>query len=198
MSKIPISVIILTYNEEKNIEDCIKSVSDLAEDIFIVDSYSKDKTLEIAKKYTDKIYQHPFDDYSKQRNWALKNLPIKTEWILNIDADHRVTKELKQELVKIFSSKIEEDTNGFLISRKTIFIGKWVKHGSHYPVYHAILFRKGYACCENRLYDQHFIIEGKVEILKESIIDIITDSLANFIDRHNKWATFEAIEQLDK
>ena len=75
--QLPLTVIILTFNEEKNIESCLESVYDWAKEIFIVDSFSTDKTLEIAKKYTDKIYQHPFEDYSKQRNWALNNLLIK-------------------------------------------------------------------------------------------------------------------------
>mgnify|MGYP000520397153 CR=1 FL=1 len=194
--KLPISVIILTYNEEKNIEECLKSVYGFCEEIFIVDSYSTDRTLEIAKKYTDKIYQHEFEDYSSQRNWALNNLPIKTEWILNLDADHRVTKELIDELKKIFSRKIDDDVKGFLISRRTIFMGKWIKHGLHYPVYHAILFRKGFGRCEKRLYDQHFVVNGKLKKLKGDIIDIVADSIDKFISKHIKWAYLEAKEQI--
>jgi len=195
-NNLPISVIILTYNEEKNIEDCLKSVYGWVEEIFIVDSYSTDKTLEIARKYTDKIYQHPFENYSKQRNWALENLPVKTEWILNLDSDHRVTYELSNELKDIFSKQISNKINGFMISRKTIFMGKWIKYGGHYPVYHNVLFRKGKGFCENRLYDQHFVVEGTTLKLKGDIIDIISDSLDKFCFRHLKWATLEAIEQL--
>jgi len=194
--KLPISVIILTYNEEKKIEECLKSVYGLVEEIFIVDSYSTDKTLEIARKYTDKIYQHPFENYSSQRNWALENLPIKTEWLLNLDADHRVTLELVKELKEIFSKPIENNINGFLISRRTIFMGRWIKHGGHYPVYHAILFRKGFGKCEQRLYDQHFVVMGQLKKLKGDVIDVITDSIDKFTIRHIKWASFEAIEQL--
>src|SRR3990167_9149717 len=131
--QLPLTVIILTFNEEKNFESCLESVYDWAKEIFIVDSFSTDKTLEIAKKYTDKIYQHPFEDYSKQRNWALNNLLIKTEWVFNLDADIRVSEELQKELVKIFSNNEEKNYNGFLITRKTIFLGRWIKHGGHYP-----------------------------------------------------------------
>ena len=195
---LPISVIILTYNEEKNIEECLKSVHGFFDEIFIVDSYSTDNTIEICKKYTDKIYQREFEDYSSQRNWGFNNLPIKTEWILNLDADHRVTKELLDELYKIYSHKIEEDIKGFLISRRTIFMGKWIRYGAHYPVYHAVLFKKGFGKCEKRLYDQHFIIEGKVKKLKGDIIDIVSDSIDKFIFKHIKWAELEAQEQLLK
>ena len=106
---LPISVIILTYNEELNIEECLKSVSDFAQDIFIVDSFSTDKTLAIAKRYTNNAIQHPFKTQAKQFNWALDNLEISTDWIMRLDADERVTPELKGELAKklnIFESNI--------------------------------------------------------------------------------------------
>jgi len=196
MKKLPISVIILTYNEELNIEDCLKSVYGWVEDIFIVDSFSTDRTLEIARKYTDKIYQHPFENYAKQRNWAIQNLPIKTDWILNLDADHRVEENLRDELIDLFSNPINESIKGFLITRKTIFMGRWIRYGGHYPVYHAVLFRKNFGKCEERLYDQHFLVKGDLIKLRGAIVDIISDSLTKFVERHNKWATLEAIEQL--
>ncbi len=194
--KIPASVIILTFNEEKNIEACLQSVADLVEDIYIVDSYSSDATLSIAKKYTAHIFQHPFENYSLQRNWAFQNLPIQTGWILNLDADHRITPQLAGELRAVFSKPIPDYLNGFMASRRTIFMNKWIKNGGHYPVYHAILFRKGFGCCEDRIYDQHFVINGVTHTLKGDIIDIITDSLTNFTSRHNKWATLEAEEAM--
>lgn len=194
--KLPITAIVLTFNEEKNIFECLESVKDLCAEIIIVDSGSSDRTLEIVKQYTDKIYSHPFDNYSRQRNWALENIPIKNDWILNLDADHRITPELKEELSTLFSKGIPSDVNGFLISRRTIFMGKWIKHGGHYPTYHANFFRKGFGKCEEKLYDQHYLVSGKQLKLKGDIIDIITDSLTNFTIRHNKWSTLEAEYQL--
>ena len=194
--KLPISAIVLTYNEEKKIDACLKSLSNFAEDIFVVDSFSSDRTTEIVRQYTDKIFQHEFEDYGKQRNWALKNLPIKTEWILNLDADHRITHGLTQELENIFSSNEQIKYNGFLISRKTIFLGKWMKHGGHYPVYHAVLFKKRCGVCEETLYDQHFIVNGELKILKNDIEDIVTESISSFISRHKKWALLEATSQI--
>lgn len=196
INKLDITAIILTLNEEKNLTECLKSIQDICENIYIVDSGSTDKTVEIAKRFTDKIFTHPFENYSKQRNWALENLPISNQWILNLDADHRVTEELKDELVSIFKKGIDQNVNGFLISRRTMFMGKWIKHGGHYPTYHANFFRKGYGKCEEKLYDQHYIVSGQQIILKGDIIDIITDSLTNFTTRHNKWSTLEAEYQL--
>jgi len=193
-----ISVIILTYNEQKNIEDCLKSITDIAENIFVVDSGSTDDTINIAKKYTDKIYTNSFENYSQQRNWALKNLPINTEWIMNLDADHRISEELRNELLEIFSASIDNDIKGFLSSRKTMFMNRWIKHGGHYPSYHAVLFRKGYGKCEERKYDQHFVVDGKMENLRGDIIDVVTDSLTTFTMRHNIWSDSEVEEQVVK
>ncbi len=192
--KLPISVIVLTYNEENNIEACLKSVYDSVEEIFIVDSFSNDKTLEIAKKYTNNIIQHKFENYGKQRNWAFDNLPIKTKWILNLDADHQITDELKNELREIFKNSNELTYNGFLISRKTVFMNKWIKHGGHYPVYHAVLFKHGSGRCEETVYDQHFIINGSVKNLKSNILDFFTESLSEFTIKHNRWSSFEALQ----
>lgn len=194
-NKLPISAVILTYNEERKIEDCLKSISDLVEDVFVVDSFSTDKTLEIAKKYTNNIFQHEFENYGKQRNWALKTLPINSKWVLNLNSDQRIEENLKIELIKRFASN-DLYADGYLITRKTIFLNKWIKHGGHYPVYDAVLFKSGCGFCEESRYDQVFTINGKVDVMSGDIEDIVTDSLSNFIFRHNKWSTYEAIDQV--
>lgn len=190
-----ISIIILTHNEEKNIEACLQSISSLQCPIFIVDSGSQDKTLAIAEKYNAQIFYHTFENYGAQRNWALQNLPINSSWVLNMDADHRMSNELRTELQQIFQENVSPTVKGFLISRKTIFMGKWIKYGGHYPTYHAILFRKDSGSCENKLYDQHFVVQGYCAKLKGDMIDILTDSLQSFTLRHNKWSDLEAQDQ---
>lgn len=197
MSYLPITVIILTYNESRNIRDCLESVRELTDNIILVDSGSTDDTLVQASAYATTVYHHPFENYSQQRNWAFQHVDCKYHWILNMDADHRLTPEIIAELRNWFSRGIPEDVNGFMASRRTIFMNRWIKHGGHYPVYHGVLFRKGQGWCEEKEYDQHFIIEGKSEVLRGDVIDIITDSLTNFISRHNKWATLEARDILN-
>ncbi|MHC2995253.1 MAG: glycosyltransferase family 2 protein [Candidatus Atribacteria bacterium] len=193
--RVPISVIILTYNEEKNIEKCLKSIYEWVSEILIVDSYSTDKTLELAKKYTDKIYQHTFEDYGKQRNWAQESLPIKHEWILHIDADERVTSELAEEIKNVLKD-VPNNVNGFLIKKRTFFMGRWIKHGGHYPVYHLRLFRKKKGRCEDRKYDQHFICEGKILKLKNDIFEENNINISEWINRHNRWSSAEVEELL--
>ena len=193
--KLPISIIILTYNEEDNIEECIRSIYEWAQEILIVDSFSIDRTLEIAQKYTQKIYQHPFENFAKQRNWAQENLPIKNEWVFHLDADERVSLELASELNRLFSSTIYAD--GFMVSRRTIFRKQWIRHGGHYPVYHLRIFKKNKGKSEQRLYDQNYIVEGKVSAIKKGdIINIINPDLKSWREKHTRWAYLEAREIL--
>lgn len=194
-NKVPLSVIILTYNEERNIEECLKSVYEWVDEIFAVDSGSTDGTLEIVRRYTDKIFQHSFEDYGKQRNWAQKTLPITNEWILHLDADERILPELANEIKEVFKN-VPDDVNGFLIKKRMIFMGRWIKHGGHYPVYHLRLFRKEKGFCESRKYDQHFICTGKVTRLKHDILEENNIDLTDWTNRHNRWASSEAEELL--
>ncbi|MBK9337686.1 MAG: glycosyltransferase family 2 protein [Lewinellaceae bacterium] len=194
MTILPITVIVLTWNEERNIADCLRSVQDFAGEILVVDSGSTDRTVEIARGFGAVVVEHPFENYSRQRNWALQNLPLHHDWVLHLDADHRVTDKLKNTLQGIFSTALPDDLNGFMVSRRTIFMGKWIRFGGHYPVYHAVLFRKNKGYCEEKRYDQHFKVEGKIQKLHGDIVDIITDSLGRFTERHNRWSTLEAEE----
>jgi glycosyltransferase involved in cell wall biosynthesis len=197
MTKAPVSVLILTFNEENNIRDCIESILDFTDDIYVVDSGSTDQTLTILSDYPVKILHNSFQNYSQQRNWAINTISFKTDWILNLDADHRATDEFKSEVKKNFVKGIPTNINGLLASRKTIFMGKWIKYGGHYPTYHAMMFRLGKGRCENKLYDQHFLVEGDTLKIKGDIIDMITESLSTFTLRHDKWSNLEAIQQFE-
>jgi hypothetical protein len=116
---------------------------------------------------------------------------------MNIDADHEVSQTLKDEVSAHFEKGIPDNIKGFMASRKTMFMGRWVKRGGHYPIYQGVIFKKGFGYCEDKLYDQHFVIEGESILLKGDIIDTITDTLTNFTERHNKWATLEAIDAIN-
>ncbi len=197
MDTLPLTAIILTYNEERNIRDCIESVYGYVDEIYVVDSFSTDTTLSIISEYPQvKVVQHEFGNYSIQRNWAFDNLDIRNEFIFNMDADHRAMPELLDELRTYFKKGIAANINGFMASRRTMFLGRWIKRGGHYPIYHAIIFRKGFGQCEIKNYDQHFIIKGEAIVLKNNVIDIITESLSTFTERHNKWSTLEAEEAI--
>jgi glycosyltransferase involved in cell wall biosynthesis len=196
--RLPISVIVLTYNEERNIEECLRSIAGWAGEIFVVDSGSTDRTLEIAGRYTDKVIQHPFENYSRQRNWAQDTLPLAYEWVFHIDADERATPELVQSLRQFFEGGGHREVDGLLISRRTIFLRRAILHGGHYPAYHLRLFRRERGRCEDRLYDQHFVVEGATRQIRGDLIDVITSDLTVWTVRHARWGMLEAQEQLQQ
>jgi len=194
--KIPVSVIILIYNEEIHLERLLKNIADWADEIFIVDSFSTDKTLEIAKKYGVKIVQHKFENQAKQFNWALDNLEIKNDWILRLDADEYLTSELKDEITEKLKN-IPKNINGFYIKRRVYFMGRWIKHGGYYPTWLLRLFKKGKARSEQRTMDEHIILlEGSAEKLKNDFVDDNKKGLEDWIIKHNNYSTREVISRM--
>lgn len=191
---LPISIVVLTFNEETNIIECLESVKRWSGETILVDSGSTDRTIEIAQQYTDKIFVHEFTNYAAQRNWAQSNIALKYEWVLHIDADERVTTELQKAIQQFFLSGQHKHYNGAIFSRRTMFMGRWIKHGGHYPVYHTRLFRRDKGHCEERLYDQHFVVEPPVKKLEGDLIDILTSDLDTWSRRHIRWAGLEAEE----
>lgn len=190
-----ISVIILTYNESIHIERCIQNAKKIAKDVFIVDCYSTDGTVEIAKSLGAEVYQHAWESYSKQFNWALQNLPIKTEWIWRMDADEYLSDDLITELHHTLP-QLNKSVNGLTAPCLRVFMGKYIKHGI-IPLVLLRLFKLKYAVCENRLMDEHMqITEGTIECLKNPFYDDNLNELTWWTTKHNGYATKEAIDLL--
>ncbi len=189
----PLSVVILTFNEEKNLPVCLRSLDGLKAEIFVVDSGSTDRTLEIARAAKVVLAEHPFIDYGSQRNWAQQNLPIRTEWVLHLDADERLTPELVTEINQTMANP-DPQVDGYLLRKRTFFMGRWMRHGGHYPAFHLRLFRKSKGSCENRKYDQHYLVDGRVSQLQNDYIDVVCSDLTTWSMRHVRWAGAEAAE----
>jgi glycosyltransferase involved in cell wall biosynthesis len=190
-----LSVIILSYNEETNLPACLDSLDGLRCEVFVLDSFSTDRTVEIAQSRGVTLEQHAFENYALQRNWSQQNLPIRTPWVLHLDADERLTPELVSEINAVLEGPPSK-TSGFLLRKRTIFMGRWIRHGGHYPSHHLRLFRLGSGRCEDRLYDQHFIVDGPVEVLNNDYLDIVASNISTWILRHARWAQMEAREML--
>lgn len=191
----PVAVIILTYNEEVNIRSCLESVKDFTGEIFIVDSFSTDKTLEIAREYTAKIYQNPWVDWACQRNWALDNLPLAADWVLFLDADERLSPELGQEIVEALNREVPR-VDGFYIKRNFYFLGKWLKHAGYQADYVLRLVKKNRARSLGSGAREYVTVQGPIGQLKSPMIHEDKKDLTFWINKQNRLASLEALETL--
>jgi glycosyltransferase involved in cell wall biosynthesis len=168
-ARAPVTAVVLTFNEEKNLPACLESLATWVENLYVVDSGSTDRTVEIARAAGAVVVEHAFENYGAQRNWAIDTLPISSPWTLHIDADERITVELRDSITAALA-RDPQDVDGFLVSRRTMFMGTWIKHGGHYPAWHLRVMRTGSGRCEDRLYDQHFYVRGAVQKLQGDLI----------------------------
>jgi glycosyltransferase involved in cell wall biosynthesis len=191
-------VILLTYNESANINACLDSLAGLDAGIFAVDSFSTDNTVDLLEKRGIAYVQHPFENYARQRNWAQENCPFPAAWVLHLDAGERLSPELTDWLRHHFDPNTP--ASGYLFSRRTIFMDRWIRHGGHYPNYHLRLFRRDRGHCEAKAYDQHFLCGGLVlkAPWKADLIDIVSSNLVDFTNSHTRWALLEAVERISQ
>lgn len=194
--RVPISVIILTYNEEANIEACLRSVHYWADEIFVVDSGSTDATVSIAHRYTENIVPHPFETHAQQFNWALDNLPVRAEWVMRLDADEMVTPDLACELWQKLPA-FPEYVSGLYLKRRVYFMGRWIRHGGYYPTWLLRVFRRGTCRCENLWMDEHMVLlKGRHLQLECDIIDYNRKGLSFWTAKHEGYARREMMDML--
>jgi glycosyltransferase involved in cell wall biosynthesis len=193
-----VSVIILTYNEEKHLNRCIQSLQPYVHEIFVVDSFSTDRTTTIAESMGAKVHQNPWKNYATQFNWALKNCPIKTEWVWRVDADEYITNNLGSNVQQAIE-QVDGNTTGIYVKRPICFMGKILHHGTWYPRWYLKVFRYGIGECENRWMDEHIILsKGKTIQVEGDQIDDNLNNLTWWTQKHNAYASREAIDVLFK
>lgn len=195
--KTGVSVIILTKNESKHIKRCLDSLLNFTDQIFIVDSFSSDSTIEIAESLGVKIYKNKWINYAKQFQWGLDNCPIKTGWVMRMDADEYVTSKLALE-IKDKLKKIDDEVSGLYIKRRVYFKNKWIKYGGKYPEWLLRIWRHKEGFIEERWMDEHIVLKnGKTEKLKFDLIDENLNNIGWWTEKHNNYATREAIDLLN-
>jgi len=178
-----LSVAITSFNEEKNIERCLKSVKDLADEIVVVDEKSSDDTVKIAKKYTDKIFLVDHDPmFHKNKQKALDK--CSNDWILQIDCDEEVTPELADEI-----KKMDYTETAYKIPRKSKIFGKWMKYTGWYPDYQIKLVKKGKAHYPCKSVHEDMVIDGEIGTLSGDLLHYHYSSVEQFIDRMNRYNT---------
>lgn len=191
-------VIILTLNEERHIQRAIESVREIADEILVVDSFSEDRTRDIAKASGASVFQHKFENHANQFNWALGLVDPEADWVLRLDADEVACPLLVSEL-KTALEETPPDVKGLSLRRRIVFMGKPIFWGGVFPLSVIRIFRNGHGRCEDRWMDEHIEVDGPVRsINKGELLDINLNPLATWIAKHNKYSTNEALEILNE
>ena len=191
-----LTVVILTFNEERHLARCIASVQAIASEIIVADCFSTDATLDIARAHSARVIQHEWVNHATQFNWALTQLDADTDWVLRIDADEVLTPALVAEMQSRLPT-IRPEIDGVYCGRRMTFQGRLIRHGGVFPVRVLRLFRAGRGQCENRWMDEHIKVAGPTLDLQGEIIDDNLQSLTWWTAKHNSYASREAVNLLN-
>lgn len=198
--KIPVSVLIPAKNEESNLPACLESVA-RADEVFVVDSQSSDRSIEISTNYGANVVQFYFNGrWPKKKNWSLDNLPFRNEWVLIVDCDERITPELWDEIATAIQ---EPHYNGYYLNRRVFFLGQWIRYGGKYPDWNLRLFKHKSGRYENLNTEdipntgdnevhEHVILDGKVGYLKNDMLHIDFRDIYHWLEIHNRYSNWEA------
>ena len=190
--KMKISAVIITFNEEDRLPDALTSLQGVADEIVVVDSFSTDGTPEIARKARAIFYQNRFDDYGQQKNFALQKAGY--DWILNLDADERISPELKIAIMELKENP-PQNVSAFAIKRKAYYLGRWIRHSGWYPDRKIRLFRKNTASWQGRIHE-HLQVAGTVSPLPGHILHYTYRDISDQVRRLNRYSNFQAEEIL--
>lgn len=187
-----ITAIILTKNEELNIEKCIKSIEPIVRRILVIDSFSDDNTVQIAGDLGAEVHEHIFENYSKQFIYGLENFNISTKWVLRIDADEELTQQAREEIEKLCNENANTDINGIVIRFEVNFMGRKLKHGGIYPFKKLNIFKYGIGYMEERCMDEHIVLKsGRYTEITTDCIHKDFKDLTYWINKHNWYASRE-------
>ena len=186
------SVVISAYNEEGRLAECLKSVSTIAQEIIVVDNSSTDSTEKIAREFTDKVYTRKNNIMlNTNKNFGFSK--AQSEWILNLDADERLTSELAEEILSLPEGG---GVDGYYVPRKNIIFGKWIRHTGWYPDYQLRLFRKDKGKFEEKHVHELIKINGTTEHLENPLTHLNYDSISQFLEKMIKTYTVSEADSL--
>ncbi len=193
-----LTVIILTYNEAQHLRRALESVRSIASQVFVIDSFSTDNTVEIATSFGAVVLQNRFVNQAVQFQWALDNTPITSEWVMRLDADEVIESDLQLEICTKLAD-LPSSVAGINLKRKHIFMERWVRHGGRYPLVLLRIWRRGQARIENRWMDEHMVLlSGGTTTFSGGFADHNLNDLTFFTNKHNSYATREAIDVLNQ
>lgn len=196
LGPLPVTAVILTRNEHRNLPACLESLVGKASRCIVVDSFSDDDTVQIAERYGATVLQHEFRNHAEQLEWALRNAPIQTEWVMRVDADERWTESGWATLGPLLS---DPQVAGIHVSMRIMFMGRFLRYGGLYPNLFLRVFRRASARVERRWMDEHVSVSGEVVAPGIDVIEANYDRQHNiglWTAKHNAYSTREAIDLL--
>jgi glycosyltransferase involved in cell wall biosynthesis len=197
-SGLSLTAIILTFEEELHIERCIRSLKPVASRIYVVDSFSTDATVEIARGLGAEVMQRKFKNQADQFQWALDNLPIDTSWVMRVDADEYISTGLAASMTKVLP-RAPISVSGFYVDRMVVFLGRPIRHGGFYPMRVLKIWRTGLGQVEQRWIDEYCVVKhGQVEYCPGDLIDENLHDLTWWTEKHNKYSSRRVIDLLDR
>ncbi len=192
-----LSVIILTFNEEAHIGRCLESLSPLTRQIFLVDSGSTDRTVEIATGMGAQVVQNPWVTYAQQFNFGIERNPFATDWVMRMDADEYLLPELAAELNHRLPT-LSPDVSGVYVKRRVVFMDRWIRHGGYYPTWLLRIWRSGQGICEQTWMDEHIkLMAGQTVQFDHDLVDHNLNNLTWWTQKHNQYAIREVIDLLN-
>jgi len=186
-----ISVLILTLNEEVNLPACLESVA-WSDDIVVFDSYSSDRTVEIARAAGVRVIQRVFDGYASQRNAALREVDYKYPWLLMVDADERCDRELYEEMAQAIGSDVNGEVCVFCFTRRNFFMGRWLKHGLGSSTWVGRLVRLGHVTVSREVNEEYQTNGTKGYLRGQFLHYPFNKGIAFWFERHNRYSSMEA------
>lgn len=191
MSQPRIDVMIPTFNEASHISETVQNALKVGP-VYVLDSLSTDGTQELARAAGATVVEHPFENYSRQKNWGLDNLPFTGDWVFILDADERVTPQLREELFD--TASMSDPASGYFVNRVVIFMGRPIWHGGLYPSWNLRFFRRGSCRYEDRSVHEHMICQGRTGYLKRLMLHIRRETISEYLNKHIKYADMESDE----
>lgn len=186
-----VSAVVITKNEEKYIAGCLQSLS-WVDEIIVVDSFSTDRTVEICREYTDKVFQRPWPGYAAQKNFGIEQ--AQNPWILSIDADEEASGELREEILAVLDNPECIEFDGFYIPRKNYLGNRWMRYAGQYPDYQLRLFRESARYITREVHET-VDITGPAGYLASPILHNTYENISAFVEKINLYTALEAKER---
>jgi glycosyltransferase involved in cell wall biosynthesis len=194
MSRVPVSAVVIAYNDEPNMEACLESVT-WADEIIVVDSFSSDGTTAISRRFTEKVFQHAFQGFGRLRNEAVAHASY--EWIFSLDTDERATPELRDEIRRTLEAG--PSAEAYFVPRKNYFLGRWIKHCGWYPDYRQPqLFRKSRLRYRDELVHESFDLEGRTGYLTSPALQYPFRDIDHYLAKQDRYSDLMARRMMEQ